>query len=297
MTDSLETFNIELGFFSGPMDLLLHLVHEKQVPVEDVDMLSVAQQYLDIISKAKLVDLERASEYLVIAATLLAFKSDILVKSHSPESLDGLIDDRSQDPNFLEELRERLRQYEIIKRQSFKLSELPQLGADTFTRRYRPNREELRVKYEVEADPHRLADIFGRLLKRVGGYIGGFRIARSDIAVVELMVSVIEKISRATAQGVAAMGFSMLVAEDLKLKLRRTFGLVNKSGDPTALTQRNQGDITRVIGYFLAVLELVKRGVIGAVQVNPEDEISLSEAKPVTAEDLESSEFDLNEAA
>lgn len=297
MIDSTETFNIDLGFFSGPMDLLLHLVHEKQVSVEEVDMLTVAQQYLDIISRAKMVDLERASEYLVIAATLLAYKSDTLVKSHSPESLEGLVEDRSQDPNFLEELRERLRQYEIVKRQSFTMSEMPQLGADTFSRRYRPNREELRVKYETDADPNRLADLFGRLLKRVGGYIGGFKIARSDIAVVELMVGVIEKVSRATAKGVAALGFSMLVAEDLKLKLRKSWGAASGSDDAPDLHTGKGTDITRAIGYFLAVLELVKRGVIGAVQNNPEDEISLSEAKPASIEDLAESEFDLTQAA
>ena len=273
------------------MDLLLHLVHEKQVSVEDVDMVKVAEQYLDIISKAKLVDLERASEYLVIAATLLAYKSDTLVKAHSPESLQGLIDDRSQDESFLEELRERLRQYEIVKRQSFTLSEMPQLGADTFSRRYRPNREEKRVSYDVDGDANRLADLFGRLLKRVGGYIGGFRIARSDIAVVDLMVNIIERVSRAAAKGIATLGFSMLVADDLKLKLRRTINVTE------AHSQQPREELNRLIGYFLALLELVKRGVVGAVQLNPGEEISLTEAKTAGPADLVSSEFDLNEAA
>src|SRR5690606_39148789 len=82
-------FDIQLEFFSGPMDLLLHLVSLKEVPIEEVSMAEIIDQYFDIVTKqAHQIDLERASDYLVIITTLMMIKSRSLLPNESAEDVE-----------------------------------------------------------------------------------------------------------------------------------------------------------------------------------------------------------------
>ena len=127
-------FAIRLEFFSGPMDLLLHLVHQQEVGIEQVKMSLVAEQYLEIVTRnARYLDLEKASEFLVIAATLLAIKSGSLLPSLPVPGAEDSRDDWV-DTRFFEDLRQRLCAYELTKARAMSLVRCPQLGVDTFNR-------------------------------------------------------------------------------------------------------------------------------------------------------------------
>ena len=78
-------FLVNLEFFSGPMDLLLHLVEQQEVEIENVDLSEVCDQYLKIVERSAELDLERAGEYLVVAATLVARKSEAILPRGNPE--------------------------------------------------------------------------------------------------------------------------------------------------------------------------------------------------------------------
>ena len=74
---------VSLDVFDGPLDLLLHLVRERQLDIATVPLAIVAQQYFDYIALMESLDVEIAAEYLVIAATLVFLKSKSLLPADS----------------------------------------------------------------------------------------------------------------------------------------------------------------------------------------------------------------------
>lgn len=266
-----QSYSIDLGYFSGPMDLLLHLVQRQEVPVSQVEMSVIAEQYLQIISKVAVFDLERASEYLVIAAQLLAMKSQSLLPAENlpldPDMLEG-----EHDPDFLEELRRRLRLYELTKQRALTLNEMPQLGIDSYARRDRslltPAAETLT---EEQEESHTLAVFFVGLLKRIGETVKSFRIRLESVSVVSCMMKLIDLVHDAAARGP-----------------RSFWSLVRslRNEDPK-LSQRSA-----LIGGFIAVLELMKRGVLTAEQVEGSNEIIVTAGASLDPHLPMSSEFD-----
>ncbi len=72
-------FEVQVDLFKGPIDLLLHLVKQKELPLEEISLAEVADQYMHCLEQMRRFDLEIAGEYLVIAATLLSIKSSHLL--------------------------------------------------------------------------------------------------------------------------------------------------------------------------------------------------------------------------
>ncbi|TYR76403.1 segregation/condensation protein A [Rossellomorea vietnamensis] len=75
-------YNVKIDAFEGPLDLLLHLIHSLEVDIYDIPMAQITEQYLLYIHTMKKLELDVASEYLVMAATLLAIKSKMLLPKH-----------------------------------------------------------------------------------------------------------------------------------------------------------------------------------------------------------------------
>ena len=74
-------YNIKIDAFEGPMDLLLHLINRLEIDIYDIPMADITDQYLGYIHTMQHLELDMASEYLVMAATLLAIKSKMLFLS------------------------------------------------------------------------------------------------------------------------------------------------------------------------------------------------------------------------
>lgn len=70
---------LHLPIFEGPLDLLLHLVRENKVSITDIPISTITDQYLEYLRMMEELDLEIASEFLVMAATLLEIKSRMLL--------------------------------------------------------------------------------------------------------------------------------------------------------------------------------------------------------------------------
>ncbi len=255
---------INIGIFSGPMDLLLHLVQQQEVDISRVSMKLVAEQYLLVVSElmkqldsqslhSLSYDLEQVSEFLVIAATLTAIKSSALLPTSNSEGLHEVVDPQSEE--FLEELRERLRVYEQTKQRAARLTALPQLGVDTFTR---VDRKTLLPTPEMLAEPddaQSLGEHLTRLLKRIGSAGRVFRVKLESVSIVSSMMRVVDFFNSERLQG----SF---------LSLLRTFGKERP-------VVGADGARVLVIGSFLAVLELVKRGVLSANQEGDGKDIRL----------------------
>ena len=73
---------IKINEFEGPLDLLLHLVKESNIDIYDININEITTQYLDYIHKMEELNIDVASEYLVMAATLMEIKSKSLLPSN-----------------------------------------------------------------------------------------------------------------------------------------------------------------------------------------------------------------------
>lgn len=82
---------IKINEFEGPLDLLLHLVKESNIDIYDININEITVQYLDYIHKMEELNIDVASEYLVMAATLMEIKSKSLLPS--PKQVDEDVDE------------------------------------------------------------------------------------------------------------------------------------------------------------------------------------------------------------
>jgi segregation and condensation protein A len=72
---------VQLPAFEGPLDLLLHLIQRDEIDIADIPIAHITRQYLDHLDLMRELDLELAGEYLVMAATLVRIKSQMLLPS------------------------------------------------------------------------------------------------------------------------------------------------------------------------------------------------------------------------
>ena len=90
----LEDIKIKLQSFEGPLDLLVHLIRRNQVNVYDIPISLVTEQYLEYLDLMQELNLDVASEFLVMAATLIHIKSRMLLPRAEPT----LLDEEEEDP-------------------------------------------------------------------------------------------------------------------------------------------------------------------------------------------------------
>ncbi|WP_141266242.1 ScpA family protein [Thermodesulfovibrio sp. Kuro-1] len=116
---------VALPVFEGPLDLLLHLIKQNKIDIYDIPIALITKQYLEYLELMKELDLEIASEFLVMAATLIYIKSKMLLpKQEQPEE--------EEDPR--KELVEQLIEYEKIKEASQLLKERYKIWSKAFSR-------------------------------------------------------------------------------------------------------------------------------------------------------------------
>ena len=108
--------NFKLETFEGPLDLLLHLIEKNKMSIFDIQIVEITDQYLAYIDEMKRHDLGILSEFLVMAATLLAIKSKMLLPA--PEVEEG---EEEEDPRA--ELVQQLLEYKMYKCMAFELKD------------------------------------------------------------------------------------------------------------------------------------------------------------------------------
>jgi len=84
------TYQVSLSTFEGPFDLLLHLISRRTVDVYDIPIAAITDDYLAVLAQMETVDLEPATEFLVVAATLVELKAARLLPDDAEEDLDEL---------------------------------------------------------------------------------------------------------------------------------------------------------------------------------------------------------------
>ena len=121
--------NIEfkINEFEGPLDLLLHLIKESKMDIMNIEIEEITKQYMNYLEEQEKMNLEIASEYLVLASELLEIKSKMLLPSYKDEN-----EEEEEDPR--EELINRLLEYQAYKEITKVLQEKESLRREIYTK-------------------------------------------------------------------------------------------------------------------------------------------------------------------
>jgi segregation and condensation protein A len=243
------SYKVRVENYFGPLDLLLHLVKEAEVDITHVSLAQIAEQYVAHITAMKKLDLGVAGEFLVVASQLMLIKTRTLVP---PElrAEDGEADPEDEEDTSVELIRKLL----DYKRFKDRARALDRMFAERLARSGRPR---LRLEGETEQEPLRhmelwdLVLVYSRLLKSTR-LDASLTILYGDIPIEQWM----ETIRRALAER-ASVAFFDLVGADR--------------------------DRSRVVGTFLAVLQLARDGELRIVQDSDLQDLRLVAPPPVTA--------------
>lgn len=254
-------FQVRLTEFDGPIDLLLHLVKQNELPITKISLAQIADQYAHCLAEAADFDLEVAGEYLVIAATLLSIKAAVML--NKPVELMPDDDGNLIDPH--EELLRRLREAEIYRAGAVRLGEMDLLGVSVFAPP--PSLRQIKDISAAFADHDAilLGRAFSRALKRLNLDGREYQITLEAVSVIDRMAAILDILRERGGE---------LSLEDLLPELF---------------------DRAILIGTFIALLELCKRQVTTVRQEETYGEILVALAESADQPDspaLFASEFD-----
>ena len=230
-------YKVDLPTFRGPLDLLLFLVKQNEVDLHDIPMAIITEQFLAYLNVLQVIDVEAAGEFLVMAATLMEIKSKMLLPRVENEKKE------EDDPRL-----------ELVK-QLIECKKYKEAAALLDEQAHRQQTRLARVPLEMPAQPDLaqqplrkvelwdLVSAFGRLMRET------IALAPSHIAIDETPLQV--HMDR--------------MLEQLRLRERMTLSEL-------FTPPRTRG---RLLGLFLATLELIRALAITADQPDPFGEVWL----------------------
>ncbi len=225
-----EKYIVTIDNFDGPLDLLLHLIKEEDIDIYDIKIEDITKQYLNYIKKMKELNLEIASEYLVMASELIEMKSKMLL----PKKKEQDEDNYEEDPREI--LIERLLAYKKYKEvtNNFKDLELSRkliLTKEPENLSYYAKEEEKKEELGIND----LIEAFNAILKR--------KELDSPLAtkITKKELSVTEKVSK----------IKNILKQKKKINFEEIFEVSTKE---------------EVIISFLSILEMVKKDEIILIQ-------------------------------
>ncbi len=83
--EELETYSVRLDKFEGPLDLLLYLIRKNEIDIYDIPIAEITGQYLQYIELMRMLDLDVAGEFIIMAATLIRIKARLLLPRQEDE--------------------------------------------------------------------------------------------------------------------------------------------------------------------------------------------------------------------
>ncbi len=237
-------YKVELEVFEGPLDLLLYLIKKDEVDIYDIPIEKVTAQYMEYLNLMRMLDLNIAGEFIVMAATLMLIKSRMLLPIEERSDIED--DEEGDDPRW--ELVRQLVEYKKFKDAAGRLQE-----------------NEL---YQE--------DIFG-----IGGQVLSLAsdessVVLQDVSIFDLISAFDEVIKNSVTNEIGEIiGDSITVAD----KIDHILNTVKKHESVT-FTSLFQGEITRngIICTFLALLELTRLRQLNLVQGDTFGEIMISGA-------------------
>src|SRR5262245_7456751 len=236
---------VAIAAFSGPLDLLLHLIRVNEVSITDIPIAEITEQYTGYLDTMRELDLDVASEYVALAAELIYIKSKMLLpRAPGEEAIDPRAD-----------LAQRLLEYEKFKRSAEPLHAIDTLRGGLWPR---PEVEPPKAESADETLEVSLFDLIETFRKVTENY----RLAHPPaLAIHHLRFSVGDKMIELLA----------------RLDEKRTMPLLEFLGQ-----MRYRAE---AVTAFLACLELIRLGVVRAFQTRPFAEIHASRTEVVFSPD------------
>jgi segregation and condensation protein A len=231
-----DALEVILETFEGPLDLLLYLIKKHKLDVLELSIFSITEQYVKYVEMMSEFQLELAGEYLVMAALLAQIKSRLLLPVH--EELE-----EEEDPRA--ELIKRLQEYEQFKKAAENIDTLPRVGRDIFIA------NATFPELEEKKDP------------------------LPELAIKDLLLALSDVMARAKT-----FEHHLISAETLSTRERMSLILhtLSQVKAPVAFTQLFTFEEGRsgVVVSFIAMLELIKEGLIACLQVESDSQIYVS---------------------
>ncbi|MEX0935085.1 MAG: segregation/condensation protein A [Candidatus Paceibacterota bacterium] len=228
----MSSFVVKTEEYEGPLDALVTLIEKRKLLINDISLAEVTENYIAYFNSLETRPLDNLSEFISIAATLILIKS----KSLLPD-----MDLSYEEELSIDELKERLKKYEIIRKHARIIEKL--YGKNPIMRSRPQGQEEIRFRpgdLSMNGISSTLADVRANLP----------RFEKKPQAKIRKLVSLREVID--------------------SLEKRAQKGL-NTSFNSVV----DRGERGSVIVNFLALLELIKQGVLNAQQGNHFDEINI----------------------
>jgi segregation and condensation protein A len=151
------TYKLRLSNFEGPLDLLLHLIKVNEVDIYDIPISTITDQYVEYLEMMKDLDLEIASEFLVMAATLMEIKSRMLLPTQPAD------EEAEEDPRF--ELIEQILEYKKYKELAGRLEERANREGEHFQRGLKEEVDAETGEPLIEVSLFELLQAFKRVLE------------------------------------------------------------------------------------------------------------------------------------
>ena len=228
---SSEAYQVELTGFQGPMDLLLHLIEKDQVDIYDIPISRITDQFIQHIDVIQAVSLEKAGEFIAMAATLMVIKMKMLMPSHREND-----DVEEEDPRA--ELVRRLLEYRRFKD-----------AAESLQRH-----EEERRQFHLRRTRYPYADTLDLVPEL---HIGTYELLSA-------LAGIFDRLQAEQEHAIEREPYT--VEEKMSLIEERVGG-----GGTCTFDELFETDTIRmeVVVTFIAILELVKRGRLQFMQTEP----------------------------
>ena len=229
---------VKLNMFEGPLDLLLHLIKEAKINIQDIFISEITEQYLALMENIDEVDVEKASDFIDMAATLLEIKSKkLLPKPVVQEELD------EEDPEI--RLIRQIEEYKLFKEASEKLKTIEEVGR--FYKKPDESAGDFRYVLPEKLELDALIEAFSRLMQKVS--------VKAEVP----KERKIEKDRFTVAQKIAHIKDTLIEKKEFKF------------------SELFESDYSKseIINTFLAVLELLKGQIIRVVQDGSFDDIQI----------------------
>jgi segregation and condensation protein A len=245
----MSEYKVKFEVFEGPLDLLLYLIKKEEVDIYDVNLTQLATQFIEYIELMRLLDLEVAGEFLVMASTLMYIKSRELLPLDKQVQVEGEEDE--EDPRW--ELIRQLVEYKKFKDAAAQLQALETRQENVFVRQ--PARPEFHDESQAKPDVtlFDLLNAVNAILKRVAQQPAPRDVFEDRWTVSEKIEIILKTISE-----LQRMKFSELFV---------------------GATSR-----TEVVVTFLAMLELIRLKQVVVAQSDVFGEIEIARATPAAVE-------------
>ncbi|WP_165721488.1 MULTISPECIES: ScpA family protein [unclassified Pseudoalteromonas] len=231
-----DALEIILETFEGPLDLLLYLIKKHKLDVLELSIFSITEQYVSYVEMMTEFQLELAGEYLVMAALLAQIKSRLLLPVH--EELE-----EEEDPRA--ELIKRLQEYELFKQAAENLDDIPRVGRDIFI---------AHAAMPISEDTSQNLP---------------------DIELKDLMLALSDVMARAKTFEHHQITAEVLSTRERMSQILQQLSQANSAVVFNALFTPNERR-SGVVVSFIAMLELIKEGLVTCLQVSPESLIYVS---------------------